>query len=530
MPCPPEPPLPPPPCCTGFSACLAWPREWNASDPPPTPLQRRLAASLARHWLAPFSRAGITPPRLFASSATSRLAEARLCPIVQLLSHRLYLVASPQLRLLDMRLPRCDAAPIPGDDTPDFCPHPTCRTQRRAWERHRLHAALRLLSHAARASPHALPDLELRLCADDSCHGVWESPRRARPLFTMASCADAPTLPLVQWNAEDGGRDVDLSAWDEALAAAAARGAGRLGAAAWRCRSAAAIFRGAANQRHAYNGAWSDGGGVARARTTAANFNASGRWALVGARLAAPRLLNVRLSVLRRGEAILGARSDPPLYARRVAAVSSDAPPRPSLEAQAAAHKLLLHVEGHGGWADRLKHLLPLGAAVLKQSSGVTEWFEPLLTPAVHFLPVRGDLANLTAAIEAAHAHDDATRAVAAAAVAFARDVLPSATILEYSRQLLGGYAQLMRYRPARREGAVAYECWRAVVRRGGACARHPLAGRRLTECGFVPRAAEARRRAARFAARVPTLRAAANGSAAADDDENDACVVLADD
>lgn len=62
-------------------------------------------------------------------------------------------------------------------------------------------------------------------------------------------------------------------------------------------------------------------------------------------------------------------------------------------------------MEGVGGWADRLKHLLLSHAALIKQDSGVTEWFEPLMQPYVHFVPVSSKLVNLSNAVRHAHTH-----------------------------------------------------------------------------------------------------------------------------
>ena len=57
------------------------------------------------------------------------------------------------------------------------------------------------------------------------------------------------------------------------------------------------------------------------------------------------------------------------------------------------------YVAGNGGWADRLRHLLLSGAVVLKQETGVGEWWEPLLKPWRHFVPVSSTLHNLSAAV-----------------------------------------------------------------------------------------------------------------------------------
>ena len=53
------------------------------------------------------------------------------------------------------------------------------------------------------------------------------------------------------------------------------------------------------------------------------------------------------------------------------------------------------------------------GQVVLKQASDITEWWEPLLQPFVHYVPVASTLANLSDAVLWVRAHQDAARAIA---------------------------------------------------------------------------------------------------------------------
>ena len=84
--CPPS--LSPPeeavPCCTGTWECLAWPLEWGLGEA--TAEQKALAADLAAHWLAPFTERGVSAEDV--SSPRNALAEARLCPVVQVISNK----------------------------------------------------------------------------------------------------------------------------------------------------------------------------------------------------------------------------------------------------------------------------------------------------------------------------------------------------------------------------------------------------------------------------------------------------------
>ena len=293
---------------------------------------------------------------------------------------------------------------------------------------------------------------------------------------------------MVQWNSFDA-RDPDLSAWDHIWKQWANEAKESLTPTRWAAKRSVAVFRGAANQLHTYNNEWSTTRRLSRSRITAANFNVSGRWALTTQKLSHPDLLNVRLTVLRRAGTIFGEKYDPITFRRRMEAVTSDNPAQVSLEMQAAIFKYLIHVEGHGGWADRLKRQLFQGATTIKQSSGVVEWFEPELVAGEHFLPVSGDLKNLSDVIRLAQNDDEESRRMAVRAVAKAEELLSLGMIVEYAVELFTQYAQLYRSPVALHERARAFTCWPAVINASAStCAAHPLRAVQLTDCGFVAR------------------------------------------
>ena len=105
--------------------------------------------------------------------------------------------------------------------------------------------------------------------------------------------------------------------------------------------------------------------------------------------------------------------------------------------------RFVVHVEGNGGWADRLRHLLLSGAVVLKQEMGVVEWFEPLLQPWVHYVPVSSDLGNLSDAVRWARVHDVRAQRMPAAAAATIERALSTRALLAYVRELVARYARL---------------------------------------------------------------------------------------
>ena len=315
---------------------------------------------------------------------------------------------------------------------------------------------------------------------------MWEEPARPRPIFTMASCLNAPTLPIVQWNSYEQ-RDPDLSIWDGVWSSWARLAKEEVAPRKWACRRSVAAFRGAANQLHTYNNRWSTSGQVRRTRITAANYNVSGRWSLASHKIRHPELLNVRLSTLRRAGAIFSEKHDRASYQRLMQAVTSDGPAQLSLQEQAATFKYLLHIEGHGGWADRLKRQLFQGVATIKQSSGTVEWFEPGLVPGRHYWPVSGSLHNLSAVVRQAQSADEKSRRIAARAVARAEHLLSLSVIVEYGVALFTQYAHLYRDDVVVHTLGRRFRCWPAIINSSApGCAQHPLRGRQLTDCGFI--------------------------------------------
>ena len=338
------------------------------------------------------------------------------------------------------------------------------------------------------------------------CHGVWEEPARPRPIFTMASCLNAPTLPIVQWNSYEQ-RDPDLSIWDGVWSSWARLAKEEVAPRKWACRRSVAAFRGAANQLHTYNNRWSTSGQVRRTRITAANYNVSGRWSLASHKIRHPDLLNVRLSTLRRAGAIFSEKHDRASYQRLMQAVTSDGPAQLSLQEQAATFKYLLHIEGHGGWADRLKRQLFQGVATIKQSSGTVEWFEPGLVPGRHYWPVSGSLHNLSAVVRQAQSADEKSRRIAARAVARAEHLLSLGVIVEYGVALFTQYAHLYRDDVVVHKLGRRFRCWPAVINSSASsCAQHPLRGMQLTDCGFVAQDGDSRGAPLRV---FPSLKAA---------------------
>ena len=113
------------------------------------------------------------------------------------------------------------------------------------------------------------------------------------------------------------------------------------------------------------------------------------------------------------------------------------------LDRVATLAQAAINVEGSDGWADRLRHLTLSGSVVLKQDAGVVEWFEPLLRPFEHALPVSSSLHNLTASIAWVRAHQEEARAIANRSADLMEELLSSDGLLEYATSLWRGYATL---------------------------------------------------------------------------------------
>lgn len=116
-----------------------------------------------------------------------------------------------------------------------------------------------------------------------------------------------------------------------------------------------------------------------------------------------------------------------------------------------AAHtsmfKYTVHAEGNSFWADRLLLMLFGSNAILKQSTPCGMFFEQLLKPFVHFLPVRQDFADVADAVKWARARDRDVKQIVINAREFAATYLTTAAVQTYVDELLTEYAGLLENR-----------------------------------------------------------------------------------
>jgi len=450
--------------------CSAWPIPGEAGRRSVTAPGR--LRGLAAHWLAPFAARGVREadlmPRLGENrSHCDRRTPSRICPLVVVRKGEIFVYIPYTSRLFPERLPSCSGL---GGNSPGGA------------SMRRLLTVLRFLrSTLGTLRPSQRTDFALRVCVDEFCHGMFED--RPLPWLTTVSCAGTPALPAVQWNTLKG-RDPNLSEWDAVLKEQAALQP--LANATWACRTPKAVWRGSASEPFTTNMQWTGNGTLERLMVGKGRWRFQGRLALLWQHCQHPTLLDVHMRGLQGatpgvGRSLLAADSQ---YARCVARLGVHKQKVLSLSEQARAFRYLVHVEGVGGWADRLKHLLLSHAVVLKQQMGVSEWFEPLLEPFVHYVPVSSKLLNISDAVHWLNQHEVQAQAIARAAAALGLEVLAVGALSTYMENLLVGYMRL--YRDARAVPALLARLPSAEVVRFD-CGQAEEEGRRGGyDCSFV--------------------------------------------
>ena len=104
--------------------------------------------------------------------------------------------------------------------------------------------------------------------------------------------------------------------------------------------------------------------------------------------------------------------------------------------------KYVIDVDGNG-WSSRFINHLAEGILIFKQESEYNEFFIGLLTPWIHYVPIKSDLSDLIEHIQYAKAHDDEMREIAENAKSFANNFLFDNRFQLYTYYLLRNYASL---------------------------------------------------------------------------------------
>lgn len=299
----------------------------------------------------------------------------------------------------------------------------------------RIQAILRRRASPGGGSP-PFPDLELLLSTHDC---PLRDPQHG-PVFAITKCQGMQVLPVPQWFAW---RDGSFSAWDQRMDRTIETGVlGR----PWSEKQAKAIFRG--NVRPSVLRFDPGQRRLQFVNVTRETFDQLGRTKIYLLGEQRPDLLDVGLygKGLDGGAALLQTLG--PAYQFR--------PPIPMGE-QANQFRYVLYAEGACGWADRLKVLLVSGMLILLQETPCREFFQPLLRPWVHYVPVANDFSNLIERIEWARHHDEAVRDMVDEAASLGRTLNSQAAWDHYLERLLLGYARRLAYVPRRRPGVVKF-------------------------------------------------------------------------
>ena len=121
------------------------------------------------------------------------------------------------------------------------------------------------------------------------------------------------------------------------------------------------------------------------------------------------------------------------------------------------AYKYVMYLHGECHWANRLRRLLFMGMAILKQEGICEEFYGMRLRPWVHYIPVDYNLRNMTKAVEWALRHEPEVRTMVRRTQAYAEAFDTSEFAVSYTYHLLRKYAGLLDYRVEAREGGVPW-------------------------------------------------------------------------
>ena len=122
-----------------------------------------------------------------------------------------------------------------------------------------------------------------------------------------------------------------------------------------------------------------------------------------------------------------------------------------------AAYKYIMDIDGDVG-SSRKPGILTSGSVLLAQRSGSYNYFEPLLEPRTHFIPVEQWFSNLPAVVRWCQDNDAAAHEIQRRGAAFAERFLSLDAAKEYLAILLLEYSRLLAFRPTT-EPVYAHNC-----------------------------------------------------------------------
>eukprot|EP00755_Sulcionema_specki_P013206 Sspe_Gene.53347::Locus_29510_Transcript_1_1_Confidence_1.000_Length_2330::g.53347::m.53347 len=117
-----------------------------------------------------------------------------------------------------------------------------------------------------------------------------------------------------------------------------------------------------------------------------------------------------------------------------------------SMMDQARQYQMVMHMEGTCGWADRLSTLLALPMAIVKQMNWCGEWYNVMLRPWQHYIPVDCFLENAVKKVQEAAKNTTALKEMVQRANDYARAIFQPRVVKGYAEKLLREYARLMEF------------------------------------------------------------------------------------
>ena len=254
------------------------------------------------------------------------------------------------------------------------------------------------------------------------------------PLFTMTRCRGGNSIPLPQWNRQ---RDGSWEKWGHDVRKKKDKIKRQ------EDKQLKAVFRGSFRPSVLQ---WTDEKLVFR-NITLDNWRDFGRTRLLDLQMKYPDLYDIGLVT-----------NNSEQWRFIHANTRGNQGTKISMEDQVASYEFVINVEGACGWADRMKDMMRLNAVVLKQDAVCQEFWEPLMKPYHHYIPIDNELKNLTEAIFAFKERPDELEFIRRNVGFFSQTYLTRDAWEYYMQRTFAQYAQLFKnVKVLRRPGSVRF-------------------------------------------------------------------------
>jgi hypothetical protein len=253
------------------------------------------------------------------------------------------------------------------------------------------------------------------------------------PMFTLTKCNNRDSIPIVQWYQT---RDGKLGDWSE------------------KCRlfleqsqpmqvpkEAKAVFYGNFCPMTTFNEI-----GAPSTTINETNWKLFGRSKLAWLGKNHPDLLHVRVTAGDDQKHIFGEEGQDFLSEERTVG-----------RIQAQTFKYVVYAEGACGWADRLKTLMLYNSTIFLQETKCHEYYQELMRPYEHYVPVKGNFDDLIEKVEWARKNEQEAQQIAINALELQLKYLTPDAIQDYMNVLFDGYSKLMKYKPIRAASTEKY-------------------------------------------------------------------------